>query len=100
MEGEIANLQLRLRDRDEELKGKAKLLEVCLASRLTNDFGKQSNTCCLQEFQDELAALNLQINMAEQRADRLQRENHDLVDRWMARMGIEADAMNDASKFS
>lgn len=31
MEGEIANLQLRLRDRDEELKGKAKLLEVCLA---------------------------------------------------------------------
>lgn len=37
MEGEIANLQLRLRDRDEELKGKAKLLEVCLAIRLTND---------------------------------------------------------------
>lgn len=79
MEGEIANLQLRLRDRDEELKGKAKLLE---------------------EFQDELAALNLQINMAEQREERLQRENHDLVDRWMAKMGVEADAMNDASRFS
>jgi len=38
--------------------------------------------------------------MAEQRTERLQKENHDLVDRWMARMGIEADAMNDASKFS
>lgn len=33
MEAEIANLQLRLRDRDEELKGKAKLLEVCLVIR-------------------------------------------------------------------
>ncbi|KAL4785565.1 autophagy protein 16 [Aspergillus varians] len=79
MDSEITHLQLRLRDRDEELRGKAKLLE---------------------DFQDELAALNLQINMAEQRADRLQKENQELVDRWMARMGKEADAMNNASKFS
>ncbi|KAL4919718.1 autophagy-related protein 16 [Aspergillus aurantiobrunneus] len=79
MEGEISHLQLRLKDRDEELRGKAKLLD---------------------DFQDELAALNLQINMAEQRSERLQKENQELVDRWMARMGQEADAMNDASKFS
>ncbi|KAL4968827.1 ATG16 family protein [Aspergillus stella-maris] len=79
MESEITHLQLRLKDREEELRGKAKLLE---------------------DFQDEMATLNLQLNMAEERTDRLQKENKELVDRWMARMGKEADAMNDASKFS
>ncbi|KAJ5120661.1 uncharacterized protein N7515_010049 [Penicillium bovifimosum] len=79
LETERAQLKLRLRDRDAELKGKAKLLE---------------------DFQDELATLNLQLNMAEERSARLQKENQDLVDRWMARMGQEAEAMNQASKFS
>ncbi|KAI9871918.1 MAG: hypothetical protein M1830_002294 [Pleopsidium flavum] len=72
-------LTTRLRDRDEELKGKAKLLE---------------------DVQDEMISLHLQLNMAEERSRKLQRENKDLVDRWMARMGQEADAMNDASTFS
>lgn len=54
----------------------------------------------LQDFQDELATLNLQLNMAEERSTRLKNENKDLVDRWMARMGQEAEAMNDASKYS
>ena len=30
--GEVAHLQLRLKDRDEELRGKAKLLDVCYRS--------------------------------------------------------------------
>lgn len=47
-----------------------------------------------------MATLNLQLNMAEERSTRLQKENQDLVDRWMARMGQEAEAMNEASKFS
>ncbi len=38
--------------------------------------------------------------MAEQESEKLKRENKELVDRWMARMGEEADAMNNASKFS
>ncbi|KAJ6144489.1 hypothetical protein N7470_008384 [Penicillium chermesinum] len=79
LESERLSLQLRLKDRDEELKGKAKLLE---------------------DFQDEMATLNLQLNMADEKSSKLQRENQELVDRWMARMSIEADAMNDASKFS
>ncbi|KAJ5340753.1 Autophagy-related protein 16 [Penicillium brevicompactum] len=79
LESERAQLQMRLRDRDAELKGKAKLLE---------------------DFQDEMATLNLQLNMAEERSTRLRKENQDLVDRWMARMGQEAEAMNDASKYS
>jgi hypothetical protein len=47
-----------------------------------------------------MISLNLQLNMAEQRSKKLQKENKDLVDRWMARMGQEADAMNEASRFS
>lgn len=67
------------RDRDEELRGKAKLLE---------------------DLHDETVSLTLQLNMAEEHSQKLQRENKDLIDRWMARMGQEADAMNDESKFS
>ncbi|KAK2766984.1 hypothetical protein FQN54_006301 [Arachnomyces sp. PD_36] len=73
------HLQLKLKDRDEELRGKAKLLD---------------------DVQDELVSLNLQFNMAEERSTRLEKENRELVERWMARMGKEADAMNDASRFS
>jgi hypothetical protein len=38
--------------------------------------------------------------MSEEQSSKLKRENKELVDRWMARMGQEADAMNDKSKFS
>jgi len=47
-----------------------------------------------------MVALNLQLNMSEQQKKKLQKENKELVDRWMVRMGKEADAMNDASKFT
>lgn len=47
-----------------------------------------------------MVSLNLQLNMAEQQKKKLQKENKELVDRWMERMGQEADAMNDASSFS
>ena len=49
---------------------------------------------------DETLSLTLQLNMAEEHSRRLRQENQELVDRWMARMGQEADAMNDKSKFS
>ncbi|KFY09192.1 hypothetical protein V491_08345 [Pseudogymnoascus sp. VKM F-3775] len=75
---ERAQLILKVRDRDEELRGKAQLLV---------------------QVQDENMSLDLQLNMAEQQTARLKKENKDLIDRWMARMGQEADAMNEASKF-
>ncbi|KFY07202.1 hypothetical protein V492_07357 [Pseudogymnoascus sp. VKM F-4246] len=75
---ERAQLILKVKDRDEELRGKAQLLV---------------------QVQDENMSLDLQLNMAEQQTARLKRENKDLIDRWMARMGQEADAMNEASKF-
>ncbi|KAL8852373.1 MAG: hypothetical protein Q9221_002757 [Calogaya cf. arnoldii] len=76
---EKAALARRLKDRDEELRGKAKLLE---------------------DVHDETVSLTLQLNMAEDQVQKLKQENEDLVERWMARMGKEANAMNEASKFS
>lgn len=76
---ERLTLERKLRDRDEELKGKARLVE---------------------DVQDEMVSLNLQLNMAEQRSEKLQQENKELIDRWMARMGQEADAMNHASRWT
>jgi hypothetical protein len=53
-----------------------------------------------QDVQDEILSLNLQLNMSEERSNKLKGENNELIDRWMQRMGQEADAMNNASKFS
>jgi Autophagy protein 16 (ATG16) len=47
-----------------------------------------------------MVPLHLQLNMTEKRSNDLEKENRDLIRRWMERMGQEADAMNDASKFS
>ncbi|EXJ84483.1 hypothetical protein A1O3_05151 [Capronia epimyces CBS 606.96] len=74
----LSQLTIKLRDRDEELRGKAKLIE---------------------NVQDENVTLNLQLNMAEEHSEKLKIENRELVDRWMARMGKEADKMNEDNKF-
>jgi chromosome segregation ATPase len=74
----VTQMTVRLRDREEELRGKAKLVE---------------------DVQDEMVSLNLQLNIAEEQTEKLKKENKELVDRWMARKAKEADAMNDESKF-
>lgn len=75
---ELGQLSVRVRDRDEESRGKAKLLD---------------------NVQDEVVTLNLQLNMAEDEVKKLREENQELVDRWMKRKGQEADRMNDDSRF-
>lgn len=69
----------RVKDRDEEIKGKAKLLE---------------------DVHDETVSLTLQLNMADERVRKVEGENKELVERWMKRMGEEAEEMNENSKFS
>lgn len=69
-------MERKVRDRDEELRAKGRLLE---------------------EVQDELIALNLQVNVAEQQRAALKKENEELVARWMKRVGEEAEAMNRAN---
>ncbi|KAK8124499.1 autophagy protein 16- interacts with Atg12p-Atg5p [Apiospora kogelbergensis] len=66
-------LATKLKDRNEELVGKTKLLK---------------------EVQDENLTLTMEINMTEQKAKKVADENKELVDRWMKRMAQEADAMN------
>lgn len=67
-------LERRGKDRAEELKGKGRFVE---------------------EVQDEMVALNLQLNMAEQEQARLKQENEELTRRWMKKMEDEARKMND-----
>lgn len=86
-----------MRDRDEELRGKAKLLEVRPHGLLS---GITRSLICLQDLHDETVSLTLQLNMAEEQSQKLRRENVELVERWMKRMGQEADAMNEDSRFS
>ncbi|KAI0024647.1 autophagy-related protein 16 [Xylariomycetidae sp. FL0641] len=66
-------LAARLRDRSEELVGKNKLLK---------------------DVQDDNLTLNIQLDVTEQKAAKVQAENKELIDRWMKRMGHEAEAMN------
>ncbi|PBP27866.1 autophagy protein [Diplocarpon rosae] len=70
-----AFLSQKLKDRDEELRGKTKLLD---------------------DVHDEVISLNLQLNMSEQKVKDLKAENKELIDRWMARKGREAEEMNKA----
>lgn len=74
----VSQLTVKVRDREEELRGKAKLIE---------------------NVQDENVTLNLQLNVLEEQSAKLKKENQELVDRWMARMGKEADRMNAEGKF-
>lgn len=78
LEGEKAMLERMVRDRDEELRGKRRMLE---------------------SVQDEMVGLEMQLNMAEQRSARLGRENKELVDRWMEKVGRDAEALNLESKW-
>lgn len=67
-------LERRARDTADELKGKGRLVE---------------------DVHDEMVALNLQLNMAEQEKEKLRKENEDLTKRWVQKMEEEARRMND-----
>ncbi|RDL39738.1 uncharacterized protein BP5553_04078 [Venustampulla echinocandica] len=71
---ERASLSQKVKDRDEELRGKAKLLD--------------------KDVHDEVISLNLQLNMSEKNVKKLKTENKELIDRWMIHKGREAEAMN------
>jgi len=70
-------LQGKLRDRNEELEAKTK---------------------AFLDVQDENLALNLEIASQDKRMAAVKAENKQLIERWMKRMGEEADAMNLANE--
>ncbi|KAK6509456.1 hypothetical protein TWF481_004200 [Arthrobotrys musiformis] len=58
------------------------------------------NRKMIENLQDEIIALNIQLNIGEQAKMRLKSENEELIARWMALKKDEADAMNNNSKYS
>ncbi|KAM7202270.1 autophagy protein 16 [Naviculisporaceae sp. PSN 640] len=74
---EHKQLQLKFRDCNEELRDKSKLL---------------------RDVHDEIAVLNLQLNVTEQRRKEQEEENKQLIERFMRRVGQEAEAMNLANE--
>jgi hypothetical protein len=52
-----------------------------------------------QSVQDEMLALNMELNMVIQREEEVREDNKELLDRWMALKGREADEMNRASQW-
>lgn len=70
-------LSLKLRDREDELKVKTKLVS---------------------DVQDENAVLNIELDMAVKKRKEKEVENKQLVERYMQRIGQEADAMNRANE--
>ncbi|KAL9051338.1 MAG: hypothetical protein Q9162_006093 [Coniocarpon cinnabarinum] len=76
LEGDRSSLNRKLKDRDGELKEKNRMMN---------------------EMQDEMVGMEMQMNMAEERAKKLEKDNQDLVERWMKKMGGEADEMNRGS---
>lgn len=66
-------LERRGRDLEEELRGKDKLV---------------------QDAQDEMVALELMLNLKEERCKGLERENGELVERWVRRMGEVVERVN------
>lgn len=92
-----ASLTSRVKDREHELREKRKLLEVS-STPLCYTRRADADSPGTQQVQDEHIALNLQLSLAERERDRVKKENKELVDRWMKRMGQEADAMNLANE--
>lgn len=70
-------LARKLKDREEELRAKNKLVA---------------------DVQDELAVLNMQLDQVEKQLKIKEKENKELVERFMKRVAQEADAMNQASE--
>lgn len=70
---EKATIERRLRDRESELREGRKLVE---------------------NVQDEMVGLEMQLNVKEERVGALEKENKELVDRWMRRVGEDAKNLN------
>jgi len=74
LENANKSLERKVKDRAEELKGKGQFVE---------------------QVQDELLALQLQLNMMERENEKLKQDNEELTRRWVAAKEEEAKIMND-----
>lgn len=77
LSGERDALRLRVGDQAEELRVKKQMM---------------------QQMQDEVLALEMQLNVAEAQKAKIAAENKQLIERWMKRARQEADDMNAANE--
>lgn len=47
-----------------------------------------------------MVALGLQLSVAEQKSERLERDNRELLERWMRRVGEEVERVNRDSEWT
>lgn len=59
----------------------------------------QSKERDIQNLKDDMLALQIQLNMAEEKLQKTEAENIALVDRWLAKAARDAEKMNDANAF-
>ncbi|KAK6536450.1 hypothetical protein TWF281_000686 [Arthrobotrys megalospora] len=96
----LSNLQKSSSANFRELD-KVKTERYHLEQRLkTRDEESKLNRKMIENLQDEIIALNIQLNIGEQAKMRLKSENEELISRWMALKKDEAEAMNNNSKYS
>ena len=50
-------------------------------------------------LQDELLTTGITLNVLEARASKLEEENRELLDRWLAKVKADADSLNEANEF-
>ncbi|ODQ70346.1 hypothetical protein LIPSTDRAFT_65447 [Lipomyces starkeyi NRRL Y-11557] len=71
-----------------------------LESRLkTRDEEYRERNKSIQILQDEILTYQIQLNVAEDKVNKLEKENRELVNRWMERVSREAEKLNDANAF-
>ena len=53
----------------------------------------------VQVLQDELLTTGITLNVLEARATKLEAENKELLERWLAKVKADADSLNEANEF-
>ncbi|KAK9368271.1 autophagy-related protein 16 [Lipomyces kononenkoae] len=80
----------------EQLQLDKKKLEARLKTR-EEEYRERNKS--IQILQDEILTYQIQLNVAEDKVNKLEKENRELVNRWMERVSREAEKLNDANAF-
>ncbi|KAK9373296.1 autophagy-related protein 16 [Lipomyces chichibuensis] len=99
LEAEAEKLKLYNARIDAEFE-KLQLDKKKLESQLnTRDEEYRERNKSIQILQDEILTYQIQLNVAEDKVNKLEKENRELVNRWMERVSREAEKLNDANAF-
>ncbi|KAK4460320.1 autophagy protein 16 [Cladorrhinum samala] len=97
---EEENVRLRAKSARDSKTIAALTAENRTATRKLSDlqFELRAKSQLVANVQDELAVLNMQLDIVEQKRAEKEAENKQLIDRFMRRIGQEAEAMNLANE--